>query len=106
MGMASYHSRKADSIMQEIYAELVMYNFVMYICMDLNIEGRGRKHPQQINFTQAIKICLHFFKHTQTMQTYDVEATILKFLLPVRCNRSYPRKVVSPSVVGFNYRLA
>ena len=106
MGMASYHSRKADSIMQEIYAELVMYNFVMYICMDLNIEGRGRKHPQQIKFTQAIKICLHFFKHTQTMQTYDVEATILKFLLPVRCNRSYPRKVVSPSVVGFNYRLA
>ena len=32
--------------------------------------------------------------------------TKLKFLLPVRSGRSYQRKAVSQSVVGFNYRLS
>lgn len=32
--------------------------------------------------------------------------TIVKFLLPIRSNRSRPRDTVSACVVSFNYRLA
>ena len=106
LGMTSYHSKKADNVKQEVYADLIMYNFVMYICSELKPEKRGKKHPQQINFTQAIKICLHFFRINEDAQAFDVEATILKFLLPIRNGRSYQRKAVSKSVVGFNYRLS
>lgn len=106
LGMASYHSKKAENIKQEIYADLIMYNFAMYICMELKTDGRGKKHPQQINFTQATKICLHFFRTSEAVQTFDIEATILRFLLPIRHGRSFPRKAVSPSVVSFNYRLS
>ncbi len=105
MGMASYHSKKAENIKQEVYADLVMYNFVAYICMELKTDGRGKKHPRQINFTQAIKICLHFFRLSKDAQAFDVGATILKYLLPIRPGRSFPRKAISPSVVSFNYRL-
>lgn len=105
-GMVSYHSKKPENVKQEVYAGLIMYNFAMYICADLNTEERGKKHPQQINFTQAIKICLHFFRTREAAQTFDVEATILKFLLPIKTGRSYQRKAVSKSVVGFNYRLS
>ena len=106
LGMSSYHSKKAENVKQEVYADLIMYNFVMYICADLKTEKRGKKHPQQINYTQAIKICLHFFKASEDVQAFDVEATILKFLLPIRSGRSYQRKAVSKSVVSFNYRLS
>ena len=106
LGMTSYHSKKAANVKQEVYADLIMYNFVMYICTDLRTEERGKKHTQQINFTQAIKICLHFFRASEDTQAFNLEATILKFLLPVRSGRSYQRKAVSQSVVGFNYRLS
>ena len=106
LGMTSYHSKKAENVKQEVYADLIMYNFVMYICSNLKPKERGKKHPQQINFTQAIKTCLHFFRANEDAQAFDVEATILKFLLPIRSGRSYQRKAVSKSVVGFNYRLS
>lgn len=105
MGMASYHSKKAENVKQEVYADLIMYNFTMYICGELDVTNRGKKHSQQINYTQAIKICLRFFRTSEVTQTFDVEATILKFILPIRPGRSYQRKAVSPSVVSFPYRL-
>lgn len=106
LGMVCYHSKKAENVKQEVYADLIMYNFVMYICAHLKPKKHGKKHPRQINFTQAIKICLHFFRAKEGEQAFDVESTILRFLLPIRSGRSYQRKAVSKSVVGFNYRLS
>lgn len=108
LGMASCHSKKADSIKQEIFAHLTMYNFSMYITMRIKPEKkkRKRKYPMQINYTQAIKICLQFFRSCSKLQTFDVEATILKYTLPVRNSRTVPRKAVSPCVESFNYRLS
>lgn len=108
LGMVACHSKKSDSIKQEIFAHLIMYNFSMYITMPIKPEKKKRKskYPVQINYTQAIKICLQFFRCISKLQTFDVEATILKYTLPVRNGRTVPRKVVSPSVESFNYRLA
>ncbi|WP_419025149.1 hypothetical protein [Emergencia sp.] len=103
--MVSFHSKKAENIKQEVYADLIMYNFTMYICADIEVEP-GKKHPRQINYTQAMKICLRFFKESETAQTFDVEVLILKFLLPIRAGRSCQRKAVSESVITFNYRLS
>ena len=36
---------------------------------------------------------------------FTASATIVKFLLPIRPNRSQPRDTVSACVVSFNYRL-
>lgn len=107
LGAVSCHSKKSDSIKQELFAHLIMYNFSMHITMRVDPEKkkRKRKYPVQINFTQAIKICLQFFRCISKLQTFDVEATILKYTLPVRTGRTVPRKAVSPSVVSFNYRL-
>lgn len=108
LGMASCHSKKSDNIKQEVFAHLVMYNFSMYITMQLKprTTKRKSKHKTQINFTQSIKICLQFFRYTSKQQAFDVEATILKYTLPVRNGRSVPRKTISASVESFNYRLS
>lgn len=106
LGLEVFHSKKAASVSQEVYARLIMYNFCMFICSSLSPQQNNRKHPIQINYTQAIKICLHFFRLPVTISPPDIEALILRYLLPVRCDRSFPRKALSKSVVSFNYRLS
>ena len=64
------------------------------------------KYRLQVNFTQATKICLNFFRYKGKEPPYDIEATIQRFLLPIRPNRKGQRVSVSTCVVSFNYRLA
>lgn len=110
LGLRAVHSKQENSILQEIYARLVMYNFSMSITLKTPIKLKGKekdlKHHLQVNFTQATKICLHFFKFRGLEPTYDIEATIRRFLLPIRPNRQRQRIAVSTTVVSFNYRLA
>lgn len=106
LGLRAVHSKQENSILQEIYARLVMYNFSMSITLNTPIKEKKLKHHLQVNFTQATKICLHFFKFRGLEPAYDIEATIRRFILPIRPNRQRQRIAVSTSVVSFNYRLA
>ena len=106
LGLEAVHSKKLECIMQEIYAQLIMYNFSMYIAAGLQPEQKKRKHPVQINYTQALKICMYFFRLAADISPPDIEALILQFVLPVRRGRSYQRKAATAVGIGFNYRLA
>lgn len=66
----------------------------------------GCREIDSSNFTQATKICLNFFRYKGKEPPYDIEATIQRFLLPIRPNRKRQRVSVSTCVVSFNYRLA
>ncbi|WP_442872463.1 hypothetical protein [Coprococcus sp. LG100-32] len=104
--MSAFHSKQENSILQEIYARLVMYNFSMLIAQHVKPKEKDLKYKLQINFTQAAKICLNFFRYKGKEPPYDIEATIQRFLLPIRPNRKRQRVSVSTCVVSFNYRLA
>ena len=106
LGLASFHSKKADCIMQEIYARIIMYNFSMMITCALKIPEKKRKHTYLINFSQAIKLCQHFFVAADVSPPFNVEAMILRFLLPQRKGRNYPRSTPRRGVISFNYRLS
>ena len=106
LGLRAVHSKQENSILQEIYARLVMYNFSMSIIQKTPIKEKDLKHHLQVNFTQATRICLHFFKYRNFEPTYDIEATIRRFILPIRPNRQRQRIAVSTTVVSFNYRLS
>lgn len=108
LGMEAFHSKQENSIYQEIFARLIMYNFSMRITMGIKIPIREKdlKHRQQVNFTEAVRICIAFFRYKGNEPPFDVETTITRFLLPVRPYRSRPRETVSACVVSFNYRLA
>lgn len=108
LGMEAFHSKQENSICQEIYSRIIMYNFSMLIAMAIKIPQKEKdlKHSQQVNFSQAVRICIAFFKQTGNGPPIDVETTIARFLLPIRPNRSRPRDSVSACVVSFNYRLA
>lgn len=108
LGMKAFHSKQENSICQEIFSRLIMYNFSMRITMGIKIPAKEKdlRHRQQVNFTEAVRICIAFFRHRGNEPPFDVETTIARFLLPVRPSRSRPRDTVSACVVSFNYRLA
>lgn len=106
LGLSAFHSKQENSILQEIYARLVMYNFSMLIAQHVKPKEKDLKYKLQINFTQATKICLNFFRYKGKEPPYDIEATIQRFLLQIRPNRKRQRVSVSTCVVSFNYRLA
>ena len=106
LGLTAFHSKQENSILQEIYARLVMYNFSMCITMKISPKENDRRYQLQVNFTQATKICLTFFKYRGKAPPYDIETTILRFVLPIRPNRQRQRTTVGTCVVSFNYRLS
>ena len=106
LGLSAFHSKQENSILQEVYARLLMYNYSMSITMGVQPNEKDRRYQLQVNFTQATKICLHFFKHREKEPSYDVEETILRFILPIRPNRQRQQTTTRTSVVSFNYRLA
>ena len=79
LGLSAFHSKQENSILQEIYARLVMYNFSMLIAQHVKPKEKDLKYKLQINFTQATKICLNFFRYKGKEPPYDIEATIQRF---------------------------
>lgn len=106
LGLSAFHSKKENSVLQEVFARLIMYNYSMKIIQKVPIKEKDRSYRLQVNFTQATKICLNFFRCRDKEPPYDIGATIQRFLLPIRPNRKRQRESVSPTVVPFNYRLA
>lgn len=106
LGLANLHSKKVECIIQEVFARMVMYNFCGIITMHVVIQQKSRKHGYQVNFSMAMSICRHFFKTLDKTHPPNVEALIQKYILPIRQERTYPRKIKFRTFVSFNYRLA
>ena len=106
VGLASFHSKKAEFVQQEIYARLIMYNFCEMVTADVIIRNKPRKLTYQANFTMAINICKRFFRQKRCQIPLDVEALIQKYILPIRKNRQYEVKKIVKSAVSFIYRIA
>ena len=104
IGLNALHSKKADSISQEIAARLVMYNFCESIAAMTVINNGNRKYAYKVNFSAAVDICLALFRWNGP-DLPDAETLIVKYLTPLR-ERSFERKVSSKGVVSFMYRIA
>ncbi len=104
IGLTNFHSRKEESIRQEIFARLLMYNFCARITNSVIIEQPGKNiHAYKVNFSQAIHICFSFLKNNLDL---DIRELIRRYVEPVRPGRSDKRKLRPKSVICFNYRVA
>jgi hypothetical protein len=106
IGLVNFHSKKVEYIEQEVFAKLTMYNFCEIITINVVITHKQRKHVYQVNFTNAIHICMYFFRQPDDEYPLDIEALIQKNILPVRKGRKDLRKIRSKSSVSFLYRVA
>ena len=106
VGLTSFHAKKQEYIIQEIFARIIMYNFALMITSHVIISQTDTRHIYQVNYTVAIHICRHFLRLWNNVPPPDVEALIRKNILPVRPGRKYERKIDSRKAVSFNYRVA
>lgn len=109
IGLASFHSKKREFITQEIFARLIMYNFVEIITSQIVISQDDRLYEYKVNFTHAVHICRRFLRLRANEPPLDVEALIRKSISPIRpirIGQSGVRKANSKSVFSFIYRIA
>lgn len=107
VGMLSFNTKKAECISQEVFASLVVYNFTEWITAHVTIQVGKRKHAYKINFTAAVHICRKLL--AGEMHPPDVESLIAKYIIPIRPNRNYERRLSrrgSGLANNFTYRIA
>lgn len=108
IGLNCYHSKKSDSIIQEIYSRMVMYNFSQLVTNIAQIKRpkakRGRKFAYKINFSQSVQICREFLRNK--IRCGDVTELIEKYILPIRGGKDHPRTNSPRREIYFNFRLA
>ena len=105
LGLLNFHARKTDLIYQEIYAHLLLYNFVSLIISSHKLESLTRKHEYKSSFSIAIHASKLFIKGKINCKT--IKNLLSKYLTPIRPNRAaIRRKKKDRSVMSFNYRLS
>lgn len=105
LGLLHFHSKKTDLVYQEIYAHLLMYNFVSLMITGQNVQCENRKHCYKSSFSMAILASRLFFREKISQET--VIMILSKYLTPIRPDRkAIRRKKKDRSVMSFNYRLS
>ncbi|WP_353049467.1 hypothetical protein [Paenibacillus sp. ISL-20] len=106
VGLTSFHAKRRESITQEIFARMILYNFAERMTSHVVISQMDKRH---VNFTVAVHVCRHFLRSRGNVPPPDVEALIRKNILPIRPIRpgqKNTRKIRSKSSVSFVYRVA
>ncbi|WP_266336350.1 transposase [Streptococcus suis] len=104
LGLVSFHAKKLEGILQEIFARLTFHNAVKMTTSKVIIPERKTKYRYKISFSDACYICRLFFRHQ--IPSKQVEIYIQSHLCPIRPDRQARRKVRYQTLVDFTYRIA
>jgi len=109
VGLTSFHAKRRESVIQEIFARMILYNFTEMMTSHVVISKKDKQLPYQVNFTVAVHVCRQFLRSRNDEPPLDVEALIRKNTLPIRSDRpgqENTRKIRYKSAVSFVYRVA
>ncbi len=102
IGLNFFHSKKRSFIKQEIFARLIMHNFVSLIIGCIQVPKKDRKYTYAVSFSDAVAHCKRFL--FMKISSVILKNLLLKHLTPIRPGRSVPRKVRSQRVQALNNR--
>lgn len=105
VGLLYFHSKKTESIEQEIWARLILYNFCMAVTSDAGRKKKTAGYLYKVNIANAIHVCRRFLKKLTDESPPNVEQLISEELSPVRAERNSPRKQPVLKPRKFNYRV-
>ncbi|WP_419081705.1 IS4 family transposase, partial [Ruminococcus sp.] len=89
VGLRYFHAKKTESILQEIYARLIMYNFSELAVSNTAVQPNDRKWSYRINFSHAVHVCRNFL--LKRVPLSSVEVLIAADILPIRTGKNNPR---------------
>jgi hypothetical protein len=104
--LSAIHARNRNSIRQEIWARILLYNLCMIMIQEaIKHKTKSLKYVYTVNITRCIHVIRDMAKRKGGIPP-DLEKLLLNELLPIRPDRLDPRKVKFRSVVCFNYRFS
>lgn len=103
VGLLDFHSKKLDSIKQEIWSRLIMFNFCSEIGRIVPHKEKTNKYSYIKNYTNLVLICRRILISV-SFEIADIVALITRALSPVRPGRSNPRNKNRQRPISFTYR--
>ena len=106
VGMLYFHSKKRNFLKQEIYASILFYNVSSTIIRNIKCKEESNKvtYDMKINYSTALTNIRLFLKKFLSVQI--LIERIKKFLVPIRPERCYERKVKPQSAKPFINRVS
>ena len=102
IAMNYFHSISRDSISQEIFAKLVLYNFISLIVSCSELLGTNSLYPVQISFSDAVYKCRAYL--LSVIPGKKLLELLLRDLTPIRSGRSYERNIRSQCLKSLQNR--
>ncbi|TCZ78403.1 hypothetical protein E0485_07825 [Paenibacillus albiflavus] len=84
VGLTNFHAKRQESIIQEIFARMILHNFAEMITSHVIISQMDKRHQYQVNFTVAVHVCRHFLRSRDEEPPPDIKALIRKNILPIQ----------------------
>ena len=103
--LINVHSRKIESIQQEVFSSLIIYNITRLIADSIAINEKNTKLQYKTDMTMASKLVREFILNPHGDGKALIQ-TIASYRTPVRPNRQRPRNIRAKGVVPFTYRVA
>lgn len=109
-GMLYFHCQKPEFLKQEIYANLILYNFGIFIANEAakeNIQKKrtGNKYDYAIDISTALKLARKYFIRRDTGSSIDIIKLINRYVHAVKTEfRQFPRPLRGISAIHFHYR--
>ena len=102
MAMNFFHCLRRDFINQEIFAKLILFNFISLIVSCVDIPANKPKPRYQVSFSDAIYKCRQFL--LTKMKNSTILNLLLRDLTPLRPGRSFQRNMKSQCLKSLQNR--
>ena len=110
-GLLYFHSKKPEFLKQEIYANLILYNFGIFLANEAAEENlkkkrkKGNKYNYEIDFSSALKTARKFFVRRDSHKHVDIIKLMMKYVHAVKIEfRQFDRPLRGIEAIHFGYR--
>ena len=111
VGMLGFHSKKSSFVTQEIYANLILYNFGIFLANEAAEENQKKKrnpnnkYNYEIDFSEALKTARKFFIRMDSHKPVNIIKLMMKFVHAVKTEfRQFDRPLRGIGAIHFGYR--
>ena len=110
-GLLYFHSKKPEFLKQEIYANLILYNFGIFLANEAAEENQKKKrnpdnkYDYDIDFSSALKTARKFFIRRDSHKPVNVIKLMMKYVHAVKTEfRQFARPLRGIGAIHFGYR--
>ena len=106
-----FHSKKPEFLKQEIYANLILYNFGIFLANEAAEENQKKKRKKdnkynyEIDFSSALKTARKFFIRKDFHKPINIIKLMMKYVHAVKTEfRQFDRPLRGIGAIHFGYR--